>query len=238
MNGFTLIELLVVIAIIAILAAMLMPALASAKAKAKATGCIGNLRQLGLGWRMYADENNGALAANLPQVADGKTWVSGYFSSLTASNPAIVKQGTLYPLVQNLGVFHCPADTSTATLSYSMNSWMGSRTMAQSYSAAGAAWRTFVRETEINAIGAASRLWVISDEDSSTLNDGWFEVTMDDARPFSSFPGVRHSHGSGINFADGHAQIFKLRDPASVPGKQFSPQNPDWLLWKQMTTEH
>jgi prepilin-type processing-associated H-X9-DG protein len=49
---------------------------------------------------------------------------------------------------------------------------------------------------------------------------------------------VRHSHGSGINFADGHAQIFKLRDPASVPGKQFSPQNPDWLLWKQMTTEH
>jgi prepilin-type N-terminal cleavage/methylation domain-containing protein/prepilin-type processing-associated H-X9-DG protein len=236
-HAFTLIELLVVIAIIAILAAMLMPALATAKAKAKATGCINNLRQLALGWRMYADDNNGTLAVNLPQSADGRSWVNGFFSAgTTATNPAIVTQGKLFSYIGNAATYHCPADSTLAVLDYSMNSWMGSRTMAQAY-AASAAYRTFVRETEVNINGAASRLWVMSDEDPSTINDGWFEVTMDDSRPFGSFPGLRHARGSGINFADGHAQIFKLRDPASVPGKQVSAANPDWILWKQMTTE-
>jgi prepilin-type processing-associated H-X9-DG protein len=120
-----------------------------------------------------------------------------------------------------------------------MNGWMGSRTMTQSPYAAStsSAYRTFVRESEIAANGATSRLWVISDEEFSTLNDGWFLVTMDDARPFASFPGLRHQRGGGLNFADGHAQIFKLRDPTTVLGKQISLTNPDWLLWKQMTTE-
>ena len=238
-RAFTLIELLVVIAIIAILAAMLMPALATAKAKAKATGCVNNLRQLALGWRMYADDNNGTLAVNLPQSADGRSWVNGFFSVGTiATNSAIITQGKLFSYIGNAATYHCPADSTPAVLDYSMNSWMGSRTMVQAYVAsASAAYRTFVRETEVNINGAASRLWVMSDEDPSTINDGWFEVTMDDSRPFASFPGLRHARGSGINFADGHAQILKLRDPASVPGKQVSAANPDWILWKQMTTE-
>ena len=123
-------------------------------------------------------------------------------------------------------------------LSYSMNGWMGSRTMNDGGAGGyGTSYRTFVRESEISVIGAASRLWVIQDEDPSTLNDGWFLVTMDDSKPFASFPGIRHQHGSGMIFADGHTQVFKLRDPGSVPGKQNYYDDTDWLLLKQMTTQ-
>src|SRR5262245_20832853 len=75
-RGFTLIELLVVIAIIAILAALLLPVLNAGKAKAKATGCLSNMHQLALAWRMYADDNNGTLVPNQPQPGNGSSWVT------------------------------------------------------------------------------------------------------------------------------------------------------------------
>ena len=244
-RAFTLIELLVVIAIIAIIAALLMPALSTAKARATATGCINNLRQLSLAWRMYADDNDGTLSENLPQPGTKPAWVFGELTTpAQMTNQTVLRKGQLFSYVVNPAVYHCPADETQVSgvprvLSYAMNGWMGSRTMNQiepaNYTTA---YRTFVRETEINVIGAASRLWVFSDEDPSTLDDGWFLVTMDDSRPFASFPGVRHQHGSGMAFADGHALIFKLRDPTSIPGRQISYNNSDWLLLKQMTTEH
>jgi len=231
-----LIELLVVIAIIAILAALLAPALTAAKAKAKAAGCIGNMRQLALAWRMYADDNNGTLVMNAPQPGNGKSWVT--WSNGTNQNQATgIRNGVMYQYVATASVYACPSDppptNGPSRLSCSMNGWMGSRTMN---TPSGQPYRTFVREAEIANLGA-SQFWVISDEDTATLNDGWFQVTMDDGNPFSSFPGIQHQRGAGMNFADGHAQIFRLHDPSSIPGKPTSPTNPDWLLFKQMTTD-
>ena len=68
--GFTLIELLVVIAIIAILAGLLLPVIARAKAKAEGSQCMNNLRQLGFGWRMYADDNGDWLVPNNGDTGD------------------------------------------------------------------------------------------------------------------------------------------------------------------------
>jgi prepilin-type N-terminal cleavage/methylation domain-containing protein len=143
--GFTLIELLVVIAIIAILAAMLLPALARAKQRAQAIGCMNNCKQLMLGWRMYADDNNDVLAPNdapytTPYYTAAnkdqfKNWVVGTMEQpLDAGNDSelLDPHTLLSPYVPNKATYHCLADNyidpnahKVHPRSYSMNSAVG-----------------------------------------------------------------------------------------------------------------
>jgi len=243
-RAFTLIELLVVLAVIGILAALLLPALSGARARGLEVACWNNLKQLTLGTQMYAGDNQGLLVLNLPSPSGvqqpNPSWVVGNLRVAgDATNAALLRQGKLFPYANQPGVFRCPADPArTAGVphvrSYAMNSWIGSRQMeAQQRQTE---FRTFVRDSEL-AAARPSGLWVVADEHERSIDDGWFLVTMDDSRPFDSFPATRHRRGYALGFADGHVEVFKLRDPETdFPQGRISPTNSDWLRLKSVTT--
>jgi len=148
-RGFTLIEILVVIAIIAILAAMLLPALSKAKTRAQGIGCLNNSKQLLLGWRMYSEDNRdlllfgyGATAATIPYVWCGAAYgleMEDFYTPSQEGNwdtNGTIRTSLMYPYCgKSDGIWHCPADTSLGRTpsgakvprprSMSMSNWVG-----------------------------------------------------------------------------------------------------------------
>jgi len=245
-GGFTLIELLVVIAIIAILAALLLPALDQAKFKAQGLQCMNNHRQLCLAWRMYSDDNADQLLFASedpynPPTTNG-AWVTGIldFNPANQSNwdPSLtIEHSPMWPYCgHSLEIWKCPADTSFVLVngqplprvrSMSMNVYLGGfgGTYGNWDLVMGAVWSNFKiyrKQTDLINPGPSS-IFVFLDMRQDSIDTGNFAADMagwpnqSANYGFFDLPGFYHHLACGFSFADGHSEMRRWRDGRTMP---------------------
>ena len=224
-HGFTLIELLVVIAIIAILAALLLPALSKAKAQAWRVQCLNNHRQLVLTWTFYQDDHNGRLISNVrgaPPAGTGLNWVE---STVHGATPGFIETNALIDskragfavYLKSAAVYKCPAERTVYTLgtrrvpklrSYSMNDYLNGG--AQQYAPVPPV--TFYKRN--SEFARPAELFVFMDVEPLSICYTPFEIPVSNTQSYFTAPAALHDKRSAVlSFADGHAESHRWRKP-------------------------
>ncbi len=215
-NAFTLIELLVVIAIIAILMAILMPALNRAREQGKRAVCLGNLKQLTLAWNLYADDNDGRLV-NANTGVDGNAaygqgwnrdescWVYWVDNATKEDGLEGLRDGLLYPFAPTDKLYKCPTGVRGEVVTYSIPDSMNGY-----YAIPGAEKQIKTLRTQIKNL---TDQIVFLDE--GRLSSSSWTIHYNQERWWDQIT-ARHGDGTNFGFADGHSEYWKWKDPRTL----------------------
>jgi len=258
-RAFTLIELLIVIAIIAILAGLLLPVLGKGRRRAEGAVCMSNLRQLTLGWSMYALDNNDWFLPNDPWGGPPpwRSWCPGLmmYGERDGTNASLVVGNHPFSLGPFLGLgqsapsvrlFKCPSDRSTSRIgsrslprvrSYSLNGRVGTKVGEEVTGLMG-----FRKRDDLLRISQIRPdLFVFADEHADTISRPGFDIDFGIGKQgLINIPSSRHDRSGSLSFMDGRVEMHKWLEASTRPpetgtlkmgtGNVFGSRDFRWML--------